>query len=193
MDFSKAFDKVSHQRLVTKLHNYGICGKTNKWISSFLSDRQQKVVLEGYCSDSKQVFSGVPQGSVLGPCLFLNYINDLPDSLASHARLFADDTIIYLTITSDSDTVILQSDLDKLALWEAKWGMSFHPEKCEILRITRKRTTIVRDYILHGKKLPSADMTKYLGVTITSDLRWNKHIDTITSKANKTPKKEPTN
>ena len=188
MDFSKAFDKVSHPRLVTKLKYYGIGGRTNRWVQSFLSGRTQRVivVLEGEFSDDAEVLSGVPQGSVLGPCLFLFYINDLPESLVSNIRLFADDTIVYLTIHSDSDTQVLQRDLDKLAEWETLWKMEFHPDKCEVLKVGRKRAMVQNDYTPHGKTLATADSAKYLGVTIASDLRWNKHIDTITSKANRT-------
>lgn len=104
MDFSKAFDKFSHPRLVTKLKYQRIGGRTNRWVQSFLSGRTQRVVLEGEFSDDAKVLSCVTQGSVLGPCLFLLYINDLAESLASNIRLFADDTIVYLTIHSDSDT-----------------------------------------------------------------------------------------
>ena len=94
MDFSKAFDKVSHQKLVWKLNRYGICDKTNAWINSFLSGRTQRVIVEGDSSSTATVSSGVPQGSVLGPCLFLFYINDMPDNIDSTVRLFADDTIV---------------------------------------------------------------------------------------------------
>jgi len=101
MDFSKAFDKVSHSLLIHKLDQYGIKGKTNAWIKlkGFLSDRTQCVVIEGEKSDIIKE-SGVPQGSVLGPSLFLFYINDMPDNITSTVRLFADDTIAYLTVSS---------------------------------------------------------------------------------------------
>ena len=102
LDFSKAFDKVSHSLLLHKLHHYGIRGDTNAWIKAFLTDRTQVVVVEGENSDPGKVESGVPQGSVLGPSLFLFYINDLPENLHSTVRLFADDTIAYLTVTSTS-------------------------------------------------------------------------------------------
>ena len=135
MDFSKAFDKVSHCLLVHKLDHYGIRGKTNTWIQNFLKDRKQSVVVEGVTSEYISVQSGVPQGSVLGSSLFLYYINDMPDNIRSTVRLFADDTIMYLTITSDVDAVHLQEDLDKLASWEQAWMMSFHPEKCNVLTV----------------------------------------------------------
>ena len=186
MDFSKAFDKVSHIRLISKLRSYGISGKTIQWIHSFLSERKQNVVLEGISSDDADVLSGVPHGSVLGPSLFLFYINDLPNSLVSNIRLFANDTVMYLTIHSASDTHVLQNDLDKLADWEKLWKMEFHPEKCEVLRVGRKCNLVHNDYVLHGKTLASVNSAKYLDVTITHDLRWNSHIDNITSKANRT-------
>ena len=95
MDFAKAFDKVPHRRLLYKLDHYGIRGPTHKWISSWLSERSQKVVLDGQASDPVPVLSGVPQGLVLGPVLFLIFINDLPDNIRSSVCLFADDCVLY--------------------------------------------------------------------------------------------------
>ena len=186
MDFSKAFDKVSHSLLTHKLYHYGIRGKTNKWIQNFLSDRKQVVVVEGERSETIDVESGVPQGSVLGPSLFLFYINDMPEGIRSRVRLFADDTIVYLTIASDKDSDHLQEDLNKLEIWEKKWKMAFHPDKCNVLTITRKRKPIVKEYVLHGHTLESLKSAKYLGCTISSDLKWNEHIKNICTKANKT-------
>ena len=117
MDFSKAFDKVDHQRLLLKLHRLGINSGVVTWNKSFLSNRSQSVVLDGEHSDSYPVLSGVPQGSVLGFCLFLMYINDMPDSIKSNTRLFADDTIMYLTISTQDDCHALHSDLTKLKAW----------------------------------------------------------------------------
>ena len=148
--------------------------------------RTQSVVIEGASSNSVSVASGVPQGSVLGPCLFLFYINDIAEGLNSTTRLFADDTMIYMTVKGDGDAKLLQQDLDKLSSWEAKWMMEFHPEKCEIINITRKRNIYHHPYTLHGHRLKHVERTKYLGVTITRDFRWNLHIDNITSKANNT-------
>lgn len=121
MDFSKAFNKADHQRLLLKLHWLGIKDRVITWIKSFLSNRSQSVVLDGEHSDSCPVLSGVPQGSVLGPCLFLIYINDMPDFIKSNIRLFADDTIMYLTILTQDDCHGLQSDLTKLEAWEREW------------------------------------------------------------------------
>jgi hypothetical protein len=164
LDFSKAFDKVSHSLLTHKLDHYGIKGKTNRWIQNFLAERKQVVVVEGEKSDYINVESGVPQGSVLEPSLFLFYINDMPEGIRSRVRLFADDTIVYLTITSDTDAdyiLYLQEDLDKLAEWEGKWKMAFHPDKCNVLIITRKRNPIVRAYQLHGHTLEAVKSAKY--------------------------------
>ena len=115
MDFSKAFDKVSHQRLLLKLDHSVIRGKTNKWIQAFLANRTQRVFLNGEHSCKTHVKSGVPKGSVLSPCLILLYINDLLESLGSTDSLFADDSLLYMTILRpQADTEILQKDLKKL-------------------------------------------------------------------------------
>jgi hypothetical protein len=134
------------------------------------------------------VESGVPQKSVLGPSLFLYYINDMPENIKSTVRLFADDTIVYLTITSDVDRVRLQEDLDRLAHWEQTWKISFHPEKCNIMSITKKlkRNPLTNCYILHGHQLEQVQSAKYLGVSITSDMKWSEHIANICKKANNT-------
>eukprot|EP00745_Piridium_sociabile_P027724 TRINITY_DN44613_c1_g1_i1.p1 TRINITY_DN44613_c1_g1~~TRINITY_DN44613_c1_g1_i1.p1 ORF type:complete len:604 (+),score=154.71 TRINITY_DN44613_c1_g1_i1:145-1812(+) len=116
MDFSKAFDKVSHSLLIHKLRHYGISGQINTWIRNFLADRQQRVVVDGAASDAIAVESGVPQGSVLGPALFLFYINDLPRQLSSTTRLFADDTLCHRTVSSPRDHEELQQDLDHPSL-----------------------------------------------------------------------------
>ena len=101
-------------------------------------------------------------------------------------RLFADDTIAYLAIKSNADAAVLQRDLDKLGEWETKWQMEFHPDKCEVLRISKKwkSNTLQPNYVLRGHELKVVSQAKYLGVTISGDLRWNTHITNITNKAN---------
>ena len=121
LSFAKAFDKVPHRRLVHKLEYYGIRGSTNKWINSWLSGRTQQVVLDGQASDPVPVLFGVPQGSVLGPVLFLIFINDLPDNIRYSVRLFADDCVLYRNIHSLQDCLTLQEDLTSLGQWEAGW------------------------------------------------------------------------
>ena len=111
LDFSNAFDKVKHSKLLWKLHQYGIRGRGLAWIRAFLGSRSQQVVIDGKESESIPVTSGVPQGSVLSPILFLVYINDLPDEVLSRVRLFADDTALYLTMESKDDSSALQYKL----------------------------------------------------------------------------------
>ena len=184
LDFSKAFDKVRHKRLVKKLKMYGIDGETNIWIKDFLSDRIQSVLVKEH--GNIPVTSVVPQESGLGPCLFLLYINDIAEGLNSTVRLFADDTMCYLTVKRQQNAKVLQEDLDKLTTCEQTWVMEFHPDKCEVISITRKQNPVLYEYTLHGQKLKHVDALKYLGVQISHDLRWDKHIDYITSKANST-------
>ena len=117
--------------------------------------------MDGEESDVGRVESGVPQGSVLGPSLFLFYINDLPDNLNSTVRLFADDTIVYLTITSQKDCHTLQDDLRKLAIWEDLWKMEFHPDKCTVLTVSKKKNPIIYNYTLHNHVLAHEESTKY--------------------------------
>ena len=135
LDFSKALDKVSHQKLLLKLHIYGIRGPTLKWIQAFLSDRTQTVVSDNEKSATVPVTSGLTQGSVLGPILFLSYINDLPDKTRSKVWLNADDTAIYLAVSSFEDAQILQQDLDHLHQWELDLDMEFNPSKCVVIHI----------------------------------------------------------
>ena len=130
LDFAKAFDKVPHKRLLSKLTSYGITGNTHNWITSFLSNRKQRVSVNGALSDITYVTSGVPQGFVLGPIRFLLYINDINENVQSSIRLFADDSIIYRNINSNIDHQILQTDLAELEKWSDKWQMQFNLSKC---------------------------------------------------------------
>ena len=128
--------------------------------------------------------SGVPQGSVLGPFLFLLCINDLPQNVQSQVRLFADDTAVCLIISSPEDTNILQTDLVTLQECERIWDMEFNPGKCQLLHITRARQSLLSQYSLHGQELETVDSAKYLDVTISQDLNRNNQINSITAKAN---------
>ncbi len=181
MDFSKAFDKVGHNRLVEKLHFYGIQGKTNMWIKKFLMDREQTVVLEGEHSYKATVSSSVPQGSVLGPCLFLFYINDIPEQLRAKVTLHRRHCCI-----PKHPVKWRCKDLQKLGEWERKWQMEFHPAKCQVLSITWARQAIHYNYTHHGQNLEHVSTAKYLGLTITHDLRWNEHITNIAHNATRT-------
>ena len=129
LDLSKAFDKVWHDGLLYKLRRMGICGKYFELIDSFLSDRFQRVLLNGQTSKWSQIKAGVPQGSILGPLLFLVYINDLPRGLTSNVKLFADDTSIFSVFRdSSSSSLSLNEDLFKISQWRYKWKMLFNPD-----------------------------------------------------------------
>ena len=135
LDFSKAFDKDAHEKLLLKLHFNGIRGSTLNWIKDFLDNRNQSVLLNGSNSDSIPVSSGVPQGSVLGPMLFLAYINDLTNQVRSSVRLFADDTAMYLALDRQDKSEILQKDLESLEKWEKLWDMSFNPSERQVIHV----------------------------------------------------------
>ena len=151
LDFAKAFDKVSHQWLLEKAYYYGIHGHTFKWINSFLDNRSQQVVIDGNFSIDAKITSGVPQGSVLGPLLFLIYINDLPSCVQNTVcRLFADDCILYQRIRSCQDSNKLQADLDQLKKWESIWLMEFNTSICQSISITNKIKPIIGKYQVHG-------------------------------------------
>ena len=116
-------------------------------------------------------------------CTTLFYVNDIAEGLSSTVRLFADDTMIYMAVKNDNDAAILRKDLDLLCDWEAKWKTEFHPDKCEILSITRKKSPVVYPYQIHFQQLKHSDCAKYLGVRISNDMRWSKHIDMVSGKA----------
>ena len=153
LDFSKAFDKVNHLKILYKLQIHGVQGKTLRWIESFLVGRSQTVILNGNSSDELQVSSGVPQGSVLGPILFLLYINDLPDSLQSQVRLFADGTTVYWTVQGQADSKKLQKNLNVLQELENEWDMEFNSSKCQVVHITRSKRPIQTSYSMKARFL----------------------------------------
>ncbi|XP_022795610.1 zinc finger protein OZF-like [Stylophora pistillata] len=171
LDFAKAFDKVPHTRLLRKLHHYGIQGPLLIWLESFLTHRFQSVACEVQTSNQLPVTSGVPQGTVLGPLLFLLYINDLPDNVQSTIRLFADDALLYGVIASDADCDLLQSDLHRLESWQHYWQMEFSPSKCKIVTISHKINPAQRKYVFCGVELEQLDSFPYLGVTISNKLK----------------------
>ena len=158
-----------------------------KWIDYFLCFRQQRVVVNEVKSDWAPLLSGVPQGTVLSPLLFSLCINDISSDIESEIRLFADDCVCYLEIKDEEDTIKLWRDIDRLGCWERKWGMRFQLVKCNMMQLTRKRIKKIHvSYTLEGTDLENVESIKYLGVTITSDLRWNTHVSNVCTKANRT-------
>jgi len=186
LDFSKAFDTVPHHRLINKLKFYGINTQLINWIKAFLTNRQQKVVLEGRSSSYVSVDSGVPQGTVLGPLLFLLYVNDLPDNLTSSTRLFADDCLVYKNITCAEDACELQRDLDTLTKWQTDWQMRFNATKCYVMHLTtaRKPPPFHR-YKLCGQTLEVVNSHPYLGIHLQDDMKWNTQVAHATGKASR--------
>ena len=180
MDFMKAFDKVPHRRLIIKLHNHGIQGKLLDWIRSFLEHRQQRMVINGQYSTWSNVTSGIPQGSVLGPLLFVIYINDLPDTVLSQVFLFADDT-------NASDRHTFQEDISKLQEWADKWLLKFHPDKCKLMTIGRDPPTEYYTMYSEDKGLiPMANVQseKDVGVIFDLNMTFREDINSRATKAN---------
>ena len=185
MDFSKALDKVPHQRLLRKLEFYGIGGSSLVWIEDILTGRTQQVVIDSEFSVVAPVTSGVPQGSVLRLILFLSFINDMPECVSSKCRLFADDSIIYREVRTNRDCTQLQDDLDSLESWEKTRGMCFNPSKCNIIHISRKKEPILQKYHIKGTDLDEVDTATYLGIHATSDLTWHKQVNKVAAKGNR--------
>ena len=186
LDFAKAFDTVPHERLLEKLHYYGIRGKIHLWIRTWLKQRTQTTVVGGVGSGSAPVSSGVPQGTVLGPLMFLLYINDIGENIKSNIKLFADDCLLYRSINSEDDTESLQEDLNHLIRWSDKWQMSFNSTKCYELKVTRKTNPIAYNYNINGVALKPVEEHPYLGVHLAKDLKWNVHVAKTAKKANST-------
>jgi len=138
LDFAKAFNSVPHERLLLKLDHIGVRRDLYSWIRAFLTNQQQRVVCNGYLSAWSHVTLGVPQGSILGPTLFLVYVNDTADNLVSPVRLFADDCAIYRQVSVSADCTTLQGDLSRLYSWIQKWQLPLNPSKCKAICISNK-------------------------------------------------------
>ena len=193
LDYAKAFDKVDHKLLIKKLHLYGFHPRLINWIESFLTNRTQKVVIDGCFSLLALIISGVPQGTVLGPILFLIFINDI-DQCVSHSiiRCFADDTRICKAIRDSSNVTELQADLDHVTQWSIRNNMALHEDKFEFIchRANRRNTLdelpFTADQYQYttstGDILRPVDQLQDLGITIASNLSWSPHIRSISNK-----------
>ena len=191
-DFAKAFDSVSHDMILHKLkHQFGIDGLLLKFMKSYLENRTQQVAVDGSKSLPLDVLSGVPQGSVLGPLLFVIFINDMQSQISDGTQiaLYADDTKIWREICSDADQDQLQRDIDALYRWSVDNRMRFHPDKCKVLVVTLKhvRNELPFDrygYHLNNTYLDYVSREKDLGVITREDLSWSNHCVDLVSKAN---------
>ncbi|KAK3771263.1 hypothetical protein RRG08_024342 [Elysia crispata] len=190
MDFRKAYDSVPHRRLLHKVRAHGIQGSVLDWIDAFLSERKQRVYINGSQSQEGQVTSGIPQGSVLGPILFVIYINDLPNEVESEVRIFADDTKLFTQSNEQRDREILQADFDRLHQWSVAWLLNFHPEKCCTLKLGKPASD--QTYFMADKNstsgkhpLKTSKAGKDLGVVVDSQLNFKDHISQATTKANR--------
>ena len=190
LDFAKAFDKVPHHRLNEKLKAAGISGCVLKWISEWLCNRKQRVVLNGKCSDWKPVDSGVPQGSVLGPTLFIIFINDIDgaiDAVFSIISKFADDTKIIRIVQNDHDRESLQEDINNIFAWSEEWQMLFNSTKCKVIHFGKKNPKFsytIGGYAPAGTILESVENEKDLGVIIHQSLKPSSQCAKAASKAN---------
>ena len=188
LDFRKAFDSVPHKRLLLKLERLEVSGNVLKWISSFLSNRSQRVVINGQSSEWTDVSSGVPQGSVLGPLYFLLYVNDLPDEVKSCCKIFADDAKIYKYLQNLKDFETIQNDLNKLCQWTIKWLMIFYVEKCKVMHLGKNNPRFefeMTDKDGNTKVLKPVEMEKDLEVNVQENLKFDKHISLTVNRANR--------
>lgn len=182
-DISKAFDKVWHRGLIYKLHCIGIRGSLLNWFTDYLKGRYQAVVIKGKTSSYKPISAGVPQGSVLGPLLFLIYINDIVDDIDSAVKLFADDTSIYLGLDDSAErTRLLNSDLKKIINWSKKWKVVFNPAKTKLMTFSNRRQPDTLPLLFGQEILVETNMHKHLGVILQNNGRWENHIDSLISK-----------
>ncbi len=186
-DFAKAFDTVPHRRLLAKLEAYGITGLTLAWVKSFLTGREQMVSVGGKKSRRHPVTSGIPQGSVLGPTLYVVYVNDLPDAVICRMLLFADDTKIYRVIIDANDRIFLQQDVERMRRWAMKWLQNYAPEKCKSMTVGSARVREMPEslYSLGDVNLSHVRAEKDVGVLVDDTLSFDDHVAQMAKKANR--------
>ena len=185
-DLSKAFDRVPHAKLLSALRSVGVGGSILAWFSDYLSNRTQQVVLDGCSSSPRKVLSGVPQGSILGPLLFIIYMDQLcsvPLSGSAKLQLYADDILLYKPLKDDRDVCELQSDIDSISNWVHQSGLLLNTSKTQLLIISRLRRRPTIHLTVGGVPIPESSSVKYLGVTLSRDLSWALHINNVSQKA----------
>jgi hypothetical protein len=186
-DFASAFDRVDHHLLIKKLHSqYGVCGRVLNWLASYLKNREQTVSIQGYESNEYTALSGVPQGSHLGPILFLLFVNDIVDSIHHcQCSLFADDMKISRRIDSIEDSYLMQSDLDRIGHWCYENKMALNASKCQHICFTKKRKVIDTKYVIDDVRIATMPQVRDLGIILDSKLSFVPHFDYIINKAAK--------
>lgn len=186
-DFSSAFQSVNHKLLVFKLEkSYHLSGKILNWFASYLSGREQRVVVNGRTSEWRDVASGVPEGALLAPLLFALFINDLPSAVrSSECVMFADDVKLYRRVKTPSDCLQLQSDLDSLSRWSTEWKLKLNPSKCFAFTMTLRTTPVQYPYTISGSVIQCVSEVRDLGVLLDSKLTFSAHISNTICKANR--------
>ena len=185
-DFSSAFTSVNHVLLLHKLRSsFHITGSAHSWLTSYLSDRMQRVVLNGKHSAWTAVQSGVPEGSILGPLLFMCFVADIPECVKTGCLLYADDVKLFNRVESVEDVAILQEDLDRLCDWSKTWKLKLNPAKCQTITFTLKTSPIRSVYNLDGHELARCQEVRDLGVVLDTKLTFAQHVDTTVRKCNR--------
>ena len=184
-DISKAFNRVWHKGLIAKLKHYGISGGLLSWFESYLSNRFQRIVLLGGKSEWLEIKAGVSQGFILGPLLFILYINDIVHEIHSNSRLFADDTTFYIIVDfPNSAAQILNVDLHRISNWAELWLVDFNANKTEAFLASRRTNRISHPTLyLNGVPIQETTTHKHLGIFFSKRLDWQSHIDYIQQKA----------
>lgn len=185
-DYSKAFDKISHNILIHKLERVGICGDLLRWLISYLRDRTQAVTIKGHCTSFIPVTSGVPQGSHLGPLMFNIFVNDVVEIFKnSNFLLYADDKKILRLISEPSDSLALQEDLNNLNVYCSNNSLFINAKKCNVITFTRKSNPITSNYFIGTNQIERVNEVRDLGVLLDSELTFKSHINRCTTKAYK--------
>lgn len=182
LDFRKAFDTVPHARLMVKLETHGVGGKVLRWIGEWLKGRKQRVVLNGVESEWKEVLSGVPQGSILGPVLFLVFVNDLDKDIFGRVWKFADDVKLIGNVGTNEGVGMLKEDLHKMERWAEDWQMGFNVDKCKVMGLGSKNAGM--DYTLDGSILERVQEEKDLGIVVCSKLKVSRQCGKAAARAN---------
>ena len=189
-DYRKAFDSVPHRPLLCKLKSLEMSSHVIRWVADYLTSRSQCVVVEGVSSGVAKVLSGVPQGSILGPLLFLIYIDGISSvSLSSGSRrvIYADDVCIYWPLSSNRDFQYVQDDIEVVKEWSSENSLNLNPSKCKYMLISRKQTpsTLGEPLVLGDLPLQKVDTFRYLGVLLSQDMSWSPHVQATCSKTKK--------